>query len=67
MNSQVGGSDSQNFSAFNKDKPSFVDDNTQNKVLDNSASQFRSNIKNKNSLESDERKKSFDDPFANSF
>lgn len=47
------GSDSQNFSAFNKEKPSFVGDNSRNQVLDNSTSQFKSKNQNKSSLESD--------------
>lgn len=66
MNSQIG-SDSQNFSAFNKDRLSFGGDNSQNQVIDHSTSQFKSKNQNRNSLDSNEVKKSFDDPFANSF
>lgn len=50
IHSQVE-SDSHNFSAFNKDKASFVGESSQNNAQDKSVNQFKSNNQ-KSSLES---------------
>lgn len=66
MNSQIG-SDSQNLSAFNKDKPSFVGDSSQNQGMSYLVNFDKPENQNRGSFGAQRDKSVSGDPFDKSF